>query len=225
MKSVVVMLSLFSLVACGRGKAGKDGQSVSTPALSSSSTTGVELEDVAPGPICSMGGISIFTYKDLEANGVFDGSDTIIKAKSICNGQNGADGSSSSVTVENVISSIACPNGGVRISSTTSPAVEVCNGKDGLNGEQGIQGEQGIPGMTGPQGVPGTAGSVVTPVKLCKTDNTSHPEYGLLIGEDLYAVYFGRTPSSPNVHQSFLTKLTPGTYQSTGGNGCTFTIQ
>lgn len=46
-----------------------------------------------------------------------------------------------------------------------------------------------------------------------------------MIGKDLFAVYWGTTPASPNTPQALLTKLVPGNYQSTGGNNCLFSIQ
>lgn len=66
-------------------------------------------------------------------------------------------------------------------------------------------------------------------VQLCSTDTSSYPEYGLEIynrttgNYDLYAVYWGSTPVSGGVPQSFLSLLTPGSYRSTGGDGCAFT--
>lgn len=229
MRKMLTLLILISLVACGRGKKGADGRDSIQQGILDESSIGVDLEDILPGLACANGGVSIFTFKDLESNGVLDSDDSIIKVKSICHGLNGTDGTngtSSSMTVESVASSSTCPNGGVKItSSSSSVPVEICNGANGLNGEQGIQGAQGIPGMAGATGAAGADGTVVTPVKFCPTDNSTHPEYGLLIGEELFAVYWGSTPASPSVSQAFLTKLMAGNYMSTGGNNCLFSVQ
>jgi hypothetical protein len=45
-----------------------------------------------------------------------------------------------------------------------------------------------------------------------------------MVENDLFAVYWGTTPASPNKPQAFLTKLVAGNYMSTGGNNCLFTI-
>jgi hypothetical protein len=58
----------------------------------------------------------------------------------------------------------------------------------------------------------------------CAADNSTFPEYGPMIGEKLFAVYFGSTPASPSTPQAFLTKLVAGNYMSTGGNNRLFTI-
>jgi hypothetical protein len=79
----------------------------------------------------------------------------------------------------------------------------------------------GANGQNGQNGAPGT---IVTPVKFCANDNSTFPEYGLMIGNDLFAVYWGTTPASPTKPQAFLTKLVPGNYRSTGGNNCLFSI-
>lgn len=236
MKNIFIALTLLSFVACGKnGKDGVNGQSAGSVSLLSLGvkTTGIDIADMQPGLACSNGGVSIFTYNDSDANGFFDQDETVIKNKVICNGTNGvngSNGSSSTITLESIAKSATCPQGGVLISSSTAAPVEVCNGLAGLNGAQGLPGAQGIPGMTGATGATGAAGSngadgtKVTPVKFCKTDNSKFPEYGLIIGDELFAVYWGTTPASPNVPQSFLTKLVAGNYMSTGGNNCLFSI-
>jgi hypothetical protein len=229
MKNIFIAMTLLTLFSCGKdgqnGANGTNAEFTSTTLLSLGvKTTGIDIADIAPGLACANGGVSIFTYNDVDSNGYFDEDETIIKNKSICNG------SSASITVESIASSSTCPKGGVLISSSSAAPVEVCNGLSGLNGEQGIPGVQGIPGMTGATGATGSTGatgatgSSVTPVRFCKTDNSKFTEYGLLIGDELFAVYWGTTPASPNVPQSFLTKLVAGNYQSTGGNNCLFSI-
>lgn len=155
------------------------------------------------------------------------------------NGQDGADGQdgmNATVTLETIQASNSCPTGGIKIYASGSAPVEVCNGINGLNGEQGLPGVQGIPGLNGSNGVDGQDGingqdgmdgrdgTQVLPVKFCVDDKSTFPEYGLMIGEELFAVYWGTTPASPNTAQAFLTKLVPGQYRSTGGNNCLFKI-
>lgn len=246
-KMTLTLLCLLSLAACGKngkdGKDGVDGARVEGLNGADGISTGIDFADIDPGLVCPTGGVSIFTFRDENSDSILQSEEPIIKVKAICNGlngldgqdgadgQDGVDGTNASLTLESIAASTTCPNGGVRISSNTSPAVEVCNGINGLNGEQGIPGVQGIPGMTGATGAAGAdgqdgaPGTSILPVKFCATDNSTFPEYGLMIGEDLFAVYWGTTPASPSKPQAFLTKLVPGRYQSTGGNNCLFTIQ
>lgn len=152
-------------------------------------------------------------------------------------GQNGSNGTSASVSLESVAAGQECPSGGVKLSSSSSPNSQtICNGSNGLaglagadgnngsNGNDGQDGSNGAKGENGLNGIAGKDGTIVTPVKFCSNDNSNFPEYGLMIGTELFAVYWGTTPASPNNAQAFLAKLTPGNYKSTGGNNCNFTI-
>lgn len=206
MKNVCLLLSSLLLLSCGSPHL----ETPSTTQDSNQTVSGnqgitpipivVDFADILPGLACANGGVSLFNFYDTNFDSLYEEDETIIKTKSICNGINGT---SASITLEAIATSSTCPQGGVKISSTTSPAVEVCNGINGLNG---------------------ISGTTVTPVKFCPTDNSTFPEYGIMIGADLYAVYWGTTPASPNTPQSFLTKLIAGNYMSTGGNNCLFSV-
>jgi hypothetical protein len=226
-KNLCLLISLAILASCG--SSGQDvafatNQSAATVQGIESPSVGIDFADINPGLACANGGISIFSFYDSNSDKFFQAGETIIKTKAICNGLNGVDGISPAISLESFTTSSICPNGGIKISSSGSSPVQVCNGVDGINGAQGLQGLQGIPGMVGADGAQGTAGTVVTPVKFCTTDNATFPEYGLMIGPDLFAVYWGFTPAQPNVAQAFLTKIIAGNYISTGGNGCLFSI-
>jgi hypothetical protein len=246
MKTLLCVLCLVTIVSCGKnGKNGKNGvdglNGTSMDAyFASAVSNGIDFRDIEPGLACANGGLQLITFKDRNTDGELQDEEAIIRIKSICNGTNGTNGSNASMSVDSFASSSTCPNGGVKISSSSSYPVEVCNGADGLNGEQGVPGVQGLPGLAGPmgpqgpQGAAGAAGqngtngkdgSSITPVKFCVDDQSKHPEYGLMIGSDLFAVYWGTTPASPSVPQAFLTKLIAGNYQSTGGNNCLFSIK
>lgn len=71
-----------------------------------------------------------------------------------------------------------------------------------MAGSDGIDGTNGTNGTNETNGTNGTNGTIVTPVKFCSNDNSTFPEYGLMIGSDLYAVYWGTTPASPNKPQA-----------------------
>ncbi len=250
MKSSLFIFLSLTLLSCGKqGAKGTDGFNGATVFGANAVSTGVDFFDLGPGLACANGGLSIFTFHDLNSDGLLTTGEDTIKVKAICNGLNGADGedgedgedgvagndgqdgedgqdgangtngTNATMNLENVASSAACPHGGVKISSGSNAPVEVCNGVNGLNGENGIQGEQGIPGLNGANG------SVITPVKFCEDDKSTFPEYGLLIDDELFAVYWGTTPASPKTPQAFLTKLVAGNYKSTGGNNCIFAVK
>lgn len=90
---------------------------------------------------------------------------------------------------------------------------------------QGEKGEPGEIGPVGPQGPAGAPGRSIEQVRLCSDDTSAYPEYALKIDSQLYAVYWGTTPTSNGQKQAFLALITPGTYQSTGGNGCRFRVE
>jgi hypothetical protein len=201
-KNVIFLLGLFGLYSCGN--AGQDvafiGNPIPTVQGIEKPSVGIDFVDIDPGLACAAGGVSIFSFYDNNSDKFYQFGEDIIRTKSICNGTN------ASITLESIVSSTVCPSGGIKISSSASTVVEVCNGMNGLNGVQGI------------------AGTLVTPVKFCSTDNSTFAEYGLIIGDDLFAVYWGVTPASPKVAQASLVKLVSGNYMSTGGSNCLFTI-
>lgn len=92
---------------------------------------------------------------------------------------------------------------------------------DSLRGAQGPKGDQGLQGLMGPQGVAGQDGSSVVAVKLCPGDFSTYPEQGLRIGTSLYAVYYGNFGGTM---QAFMAKLVPGSYITTNGANCRFTV-
>lgn len=102
--------------------------------------------------------------------------------------------------------------------------VSSCGRVDVIKGDKGDKGDTGSVGPIGPQGPPGSPGSTITQVKLCDDDTSAYPEYALRIDTQLYAVYWGTTPTSNGQKQAFLALIIPGTYQSTGGNGCYFRV-
>lgn len=97
-------------------------------------------------------------------------------------------------------------------------------GPTGAVGATGSAGLQGVSGLDGTNGTNGQDGASVTTVKFCNDDTSAFPEYGIVIGSNIYAVYWGTAPYSPNTSEAFLALIKPGSYVSTGGNGCHFTV-
>src|SRR6266700_338976 len=117
----------------------------------------------------------------------------------------------------------------------------------------GPQGPSGPIGNTGPTGSTGASGSScsvtssasgatitcpdgststinnVSAVQFCPQAGATNypsnfPEYGLVVGNIIYAVYWGTTSTSGGQKTSFLAQIVPGTYVSTGNITCTFTV-
>jgi hypothetical protein len=226
MKSFIVLFTLATLVSCGPRRQGHDGFTGKNGANGKNGKDGVSygihLAD-ATSEVCSNGGVVLSTFTDSNGDGILDLDEPIHQVKTLCNGidgQNGADGQNSSVSLESIPSGAACPTGGVMLSSPTSSPQVICNGVNGLNGADGLNGQngiQGIQGPMGPQGPAGINGTSVIPVKFCSASTAQFPEYGLKIGNDVFAVFWN--------NQAFLTKLPVGTYRTTTGNqDCNFTI-
>jgi hypothetical protein len=223
----LAIVAAVALTGCGRhhhipGPKGEKGDVGETG--SQGYGAGILSESIS-GLCGATDGVKFTTYQDKNNNAALDLDESVLSVSTVCNGQsgqnglNGSDGASSVMTF--TASAPSCSNGGYTVSvqnGAVTTSFPVCNGLDGVDGAQGIQGLQGPAGADG-------GGSTVTPVKFCNNDSSAYPEYGLYIDGMLFAVYWGDTPGS-NGHQeqAFLTKVTPGTYQSTGGNNCTFTI-
>lgn len=119
------------------------------------------------------------------------------------NGLDGADGSSCSVS-SIVPTPLVAPNGGARITCTDGTDALLLNGSPGTNGTN----------------APPTPYSVVQVVKPCPTIGGSFPEV-LLVMQDRSIL---ASASANNGKDTRLALLTPGTYSTTDGRSCTFTV-
>lgn len=102
------------------------------------------------------------------------------------------------------------------------------DGANGTNGTNGVDGKDGKDGANGTNGVDGKDGkdaNPVTTVQFCPGYGptvypSSFPEFGLVIGGQIYSVYWDKG----NLN-AWLALNPPGLYQSTAtGLGCTFVI-
>jgi len=171
---------------------------------------GIDVSNVAPS--CEAGGITVKTFVDANSDAVLN-SDEVVKSNSVvCNGTNGQDGESLAVRVA---SEEECANGGIVLNEETP----ICNGTNGLNGSNGNNGNDGKDGKDGKDGIDGTNGvGNVTPIQLCPGDTAAFKEYGLIINNQLYAVYHNNSAG-----HTFLAQLSPGSYVTTNGSNCHFT--
>lgn len=224
----LAIIAAVSLAGCGRHHhiPGPKGEKGDTGATGSQGYGAGILAESISGLCGATDGVKFTTFQDKNNNATLDLDESVLSVSTVCDGLNGQDGEDGQDGTSSVMtftaSAPSCPNGGYTVSvqnGAVTTSFPVCNGLNGADGAQGIQ------GLQGPAGANGTPGSTVTPVKFCNDDPSAYPEYGLYIDGVLFAVYWGDTPGS-NGHQeqAFLTKVTPGTYKSTGGNNCTFTI-
>lgn len=210
-----VMIIVFALLSsCGRELAqGPKGDSGTAGAQGYGA--GILTQKIT-GLCGNTDGIRLTTFQDKNNNGLLDPDETINSVTSVCNGsngqngqngKNGANGTSSTMSISTVAPLCGMAGGYTMtvFSEAVTSSYPICNGIAGLNG------------------LSGTDGSTVTPIKFCSSDHSQFPEYGLDIGGHIFAVYWGSTPSS-NVSQAFLAELLPGSYMSTGGNNCAFSI-
>jgi hypothetical protein len=219
---ILVLLLLITATKCTgpQGPAGPSGKSGPTGLAGPTGNTGSQgtgaglLSTQEPNACNGAGGVQIITFVDPANTGIYEAGDGITSTSLVCNGTNGTNGASSTVSLS-AANVIECPTGGVVVTSTNGDAAPtsyfVCNGQVGATGSQGA---------TGPQGVQGVAGNSITVVQFCP-GTTTYPskftEVGLCLNNVLYAVY--------SLNDGFLTEVVPGTYSSDGVNSsCTFTV-
>jgi len=238
MKKLLMLTVALGLIGCAQekqevavsGKDGKDGY-----------TTFITTQVVPPmSESCGMaGGLKLVPYTDYNRNASYDaGEETILASSIVCNGAKGDAGAVGATGAQGIqgIQGATGQMGPVGPQGVQGiQGIQGAQGVAGPKGDQGVQGIQGIQGATGAtgavgaqgpkgepgiQGIPGASGQAgMTPVKLCAADNSAFPEYGFVIGNNLYAVYYGVINGTLN---SFMARLNPGTYMSTNSTGCTF---
>lgn len=239
LSSCTVDKSLVTTVTGKDGKDGKDGY-----------TTYLTTEAVMPGQVCPTGGVKLVPYTDTNRNEVLDlGEATALAVSTVCNGATGAQGQQGMQGlpgpqgVQGIqgipgVQGVAGPKGangeqgvqGVQGSAGTqgipgTPGAQGLvgqQGSPGIQGQQGAPGVQGLPGVNGTNGINGSSGSGgIYVIQLCPGDNATFPEQGFVIDNNIYAVYYGVVNGTLN---SFLARLSSGSYQTTNGTACNFSV-
>lgn len=232
MKNFLKILTALALTGCA--ESGFHSLQVQTIPGRDGYTTYITTQVVSPiKGVCGLaGGIKIVPYTDYNRNGLLDaGEENTLAASVICNGAQGIQGIQGLAGVQGLQGSTGAmgPIGPQGVQGIQG--IAGAQGIAGPQGAQGLQGIQGVPGLggaigsQGPKGEPGVqgipgSGNGMTPVKLCANDNSAFPEYGFVIGSNLYAVYYGVINETLN---SFMARLNPGNYMSTNSTKCTFT--
>lgn len=113
-----------------------------------------------------------------------------------CQGNNGSNGRSPNV-VKIMPGDTRCGGlGGILVDSLV-----ICNGSNGLDGKNGEDG----------------ANAVLEAFVICPGDTATYPEYAFRIDNEIYAVYYDKD-------RAFLARVLPGTYVTTNGSNCKFTV-
>lgn len=117
---------------------------------------------------------------------------------------------------QKVVELIQGDSGSNGIDGATGAQGEVgAQGDIGDTGATGAIGAQGAVGATGPAGLNGSTFEVVKP---CPSTHVVYSEIFLKIGGKLYALYDG------GPHLDRLVELVNGTYMTTDGRNCIFTV-
>lgn len=146
-------------------------------------------------------------FQDLDRNNFYSTGDAYQNGFLVCNGAVGASG---------------------------NDGINGVDGAQGSPGEQGIQGEQGIKGETGLQGEAGQNGTngsnglnadttyqVTEIIDPCGDDPYKYDEVILKLGNGKYLASFSDNASGLNTRFGL---LPAGTYRTTDGTNCTFTL-
>lgn len=201
MKNVIILLTIvLSISACGRKK-------VVHERVPCSSVRYADHVETA----CENGTIFV----------VYDGQDGAAGATG-SNGLNGANGSNGHSVVYNTTTSTSCANGGTTIlmasdvndnlildlGDSNINSVTICNGLNGANGTNGTN-------------APPTPYSPTAIVNPCGDHPSIHDEVYLKLQNGTVLASFSDNVNGLNTR---FAQLTAGTYNTTDGDNCTFTI-
>lgn len=222
MKKLLVFVSILTLMSCDKVI---ERIEIDRPNIS------VQNLYIAPGLDCPAGGFSV---------NILDNSD-VLSSFIVCHGEKGdvgdtgpqgETGATGPQGIQGETGEIGPigPQGVQGIAGTTGPQGPIGpqgpEGPQGVKGDTGAQGEAGSVGAQGPQGEPGIQGMPgtggITAVQLCASDDANYKEYGFVVNNQIYAVYYGKVN---NVLSAFLARLSAGNYVTTNdGTPCAFTI-
>lgn len=196
MKNSLVIFSLLTLVACGKGPAGKAGQA---GAKGESGADGLSLV-VNSEVFTSLDGIScvrVDIFQDVDRNNFYSLDDRYNNGFITCDGKAGAKGEQGE------------------------------RGETGERGEQGEKGDKGETGQKGDKGADGLAPNITYAiVDIIDPCGRQHPqgydEVILKLGNGKYLSSFSDNENGKNTRFSY---IGPGTYQTTDGTKCVFTLK
>lgn len=232
-KSLILVLSLVATFACGKdatvitGLPGAKGDAGSS-GLNGHNTL-VSLINSAPG--CSNGGTTFVMGLDLNDDNNLDLLE-VQQSSYVCNGSNGTNGinGTNGTNGSNGVDGINGTNGADGVNGTNgTDGINGTNGIDGTNGANGVDGQDGTDGVNGTNGTNGQDGAAApaspfTPVALvdpCGDAPGIYDEVFIKMANGLLVASFSDTAAGHNTRFSI---LTPGSYTTTDGDNCTFTV-
>lgn len=157
-------------------------------------------------------------------------------------GKDGQNAQSCHVSKQGSVATLSCPNGQIKIYD----GIDGVDGKDGVDGVSGSDGKDGadgkdgescsisktnklstltcggvsvdiVDGKDGQDGLDGEDGDSIEVIDPCPEEDAKYREVLLQVG-NTYVSYF------KNNDKEFLTRLSPGRYQTTDGRKCYFSI-
>lgn len=204
-----------------KGDKGDTGETGAQGSTGAAGTNGVNGSNGVNGTNCSVvqtslgatisctDGTTAYIYNGTNGTNGSDGQD----------GQDGSDGSDGEDGQDGSSCSAIQMSNGVLVSCSNGTQGFVANGQDGQDGEDGEDGEDGQDGTNGTNGTNGQNGSdgVIEVINPCGVQGQFEELLFRLSDGKVYALYFG----SGN---AFLTWLSPGSYVTTDGKNCHFSV-
>ncbi len=220
---VSALVGFLLVTSCGgeKGDTGKDG--VST------------VFQILPTSSCANGGKTLLMAFDTNRNFKLDTKDSNIQSAEVCNGSDGVAGSdgkdgANGSDGSNGSDGVAGTDG--KDGSNGSDGAAGADGKDGVDGTNGSDGSNGSDGVAGADGKDGTDGKDgldgdnldFTPVAIldpCGDTSGLEDEVLLQLGNGTILASLSDKKNGENTRLSI---LKPGSYQTTDGSNCNFTV-
>lgn len=238
MKNVFLVFLIVIITSCGARRPGKLGNA---GAKGSNGADGYSL--VSNSSVFTSGNVTCNQtdfFQDVNRDNQYNSGDNYLNGFFVCdgavgaqgiagndgtNGVNGVDGQNGTDGIdgsdgEDGETGIAGVNG-----QNGTNGVDGINGQDGANGNNGVDGIAGTNGVDGQQGIPGLDAditySVVEIVDPCGDTDGIYDEVILKLGNGKYLSSFSDNATGLNTRFGI---LTPGSYVTTDGSNCLFTI-
>lgn len=214
MKLTVIVPVLACLVltqACGRrpGKMGSPGLNGANGVNGFSLVVDVVNQETEDGVLCKRTDI----FQDLNRDSIYSEGDAYQNGFLVCDGAVGAKGDKGD-TGETGSQGEQGEQG--------EQGVAGSDGANGSDGSNGIDGANGIDGKDGKDGLDAdTTYSVVEIIDPCGDAENVYDEVILKLGNGTYLASFSDNASGLNTRFGI---LPPGTYQTTDGTNCIFTL-
>lgn len=205
MKFLTLLVLSTVLVSCGPRRPGKVGQDGKNGVDGLSLVANTEVFYSESGVACNQ----VDIFQDLDRNNFYSEGDRYNNGFITCDGAIGAKGEKGDKGEKGEQGETG---------EKGEQGIAGQNGKDGEKGEKGDQGERGAPGLS--------ANITYSIVEIIDPCGRQHPqgldEVILKLGNGTYLASVSDSHNGTNTRFSI---LSPGTYQTTDGTRCTFTLR